>query len=75
MRFILSLVLYVAILAAIGCGGSGEIPIKEATTEDIRMQKEAETKANAAESAMRMKQPQEMTHQQSVGEQERARRR
>ncbi|HTU16734.1 MAG TPA: hypothetical protein VMG10_01625 [Gemmataceae bacterium] len=75
MRIILSLVLYAGILAAVGCGRSEQGPIKEATAEDIRMQQEAQTKANADESQRRNRQPQEMTHQQSVADQERARRR
>jgi hypothetical protein len=71
MRFILSLVLYVGILAAIGC--SGKDSIKEATAEDIRMQQEAEKQVNAAESERLKNQPKEQTHLQTVDQQERAR--
>ena len=73
MRFVLSLILYAGILAAIGCGG-GKIPVKEATAEDIRQQKEAESRVKAEESERRKKQPTEKTHQQTVDEQERGRR-
>lgn len=75
MRFILSLVLSVGILAAVGCGRGGQSPIKEATAEDIRMQQEAQTSVNALESARRANQPKAPSHQQSVADQERARRR
>lgn len=75
MRFVLSLILYAGILAAIGCGGGdgGNSPIKEATAEDIQQQKEAENRVKAEESA-RPRMPEEKTHGQSVDEQERARR-
>jgi hypothetical protein len=75
MRFVLSLTLFAAILAAIGCGKGGKVPIKEATAEDVRQQKEAENRAKAEESEMRRKQPTEKTQQQAVDEQERGRRR
>jgi hypothetical protein len=74
MRFVLNLVLCVGILAAIGCGGGGgKNPIKEATPEEIQMQKEAEKRVQTEESEMRKKQPEEMTPEQSVDQQERAR--
>ena len=74
MRFVLTLVLSAGILAAIGCG-DGKSAIKEATAEDIRQQKEAENRVKAEESERRTMQPQEKSHEQAVGEQERARRR
>ena len=73
MRFVLSLILFAGILAAIGCGKGGKI--KEATAEDIRQQKEAETRVKAEESERRNQQPTEKTQQQAVDEQERGRRR
>ncbi|HJZ55802.1 MAG TPA: hypothetical protein VKE74_12615 [Gemmataceae bacterium] len=75
MRFVSSLVLYVVFLAAIGCGDRGKGSIKEATAEDIQKQKEAEKQVQAEESAMRKNQPKEKTHEQTVDEQERNRRR
>jgi hypothetical protein len=77
MRFVLSLILSAGVVAAIGCGDGEKSPIKEATAEDIRQQKEAENRVNAEESARQKMQPKENTntHQQSVDEQERARRR
>jgi hypothetical protein len=75
MRFVSSLVLCVAILAAIGCGRGGKIPIKEPTAEEIQQQQEAEKRVKAEESEMRKTQPKEKTHEQTVDEQERARRR
>jgi hypothetical protein len=75
MRFVLSLILYAGIVAAIGCGDGGKSPIKEATAEDIQQQKEAEDRVKAEESARRKEEPKQNTHQQTVDEQERARRR
>jgi hypothetical protein len=74
MRFVLGLILYAGILAAIGCGKGGKVPIKEATAEDIKQQKEAENRVKAEESERRKTQPTEKTHQQTVDEQERGRR-
>jgi hypothetical protein len=70
MRYVLSLVLSAGILAAIGCG-SGNSPIKEATPEDIRQQKEAESRVKAEESERLKKMPKEKTYQQNVDEEER----
>jgi hypothetical protein len=77
MRFVLSVILCVGILSAVGCGGSGKTQIHEPTAEEIQQQKDAQELANAEESAMRKTQPQEKTktHQQTVDEQERNRKR
>jgi hypothetical protein len=75
MRFVLSLILCAGILVAIGCGGDGKKPIKEATDEDKQQQKEAEDRAKAEESGRRKTQPKGKTHEQEVEGQERNRRR
>ena len=75
MRFVSSLVLSAGLLAGIGCSGKGNGPIKEATAEEIQKQKENEKQVQTEESAMRKKQPKEKTNEQTVGDQERARRR
>jgi hypothetical protein len=74
MRFVLSLILSAGILAAMGCG-DGKSPIKELTAEEIQQQKDAEARVRAEETERRRMQPTEKTHQQTVDEQERARRR
>ena len=75
MRFVLSLIFSAGVLAAIGCGAGGKSPITEATAEDIRQQKEAETRVKAEESERNKKQPKVKSQAQAVDEQERARRR
>lgn len=74
MRFVLSLVLFAGIMTAVGCG-RGKIPTKELTAEEIQQQKDAESRVKAEESEHLKTMPKEKTHEQSVEEQERNRRR
>jgi hypothetical protein len=74
MRFVLNMVLCVGVLAAIGCGKNDKTQIHEPTAEEIQQQKDAEVQVKAEESERNKKQPKEKTHQQTVDEQERARR-
>jgi len=71
MRFVLNLAICASLLAAVGCGGSGRPPGKEATPEEIQMQTESEQRVRAEESQKRKNEPE--SHQQSVKDQEAAR--
>ena len=71
MRFVLILALNVSLLTAIGCSNKGKTDLKEATEEEIRMQKESEQRVRAEESQKRKNEP--PSRQQTVKDQEAAR--